>query len=32
MQVLSFDHPNHLGQFGTHVAVGDQLCIYSTVL
>jgi len=31
LQELLFGHPGHLGQFGTHVAVGDQLFIYSTV-
>jgi len=31
MQKLSFDHPSHLDQFDTHLAVYDQFFIYSTV-
>jgi len=31
MQKLTFHHPSHLDHFGTHVAVCDQLFIYSTV-
>jgi len=31
MPELSFDHPRHLDQFDTHVAVYDQLFIYSPV-
>jgi len=31
MQELSFDHPSHLDQFGTHLAVWDQFFMYSTV-
>jgi len=31
MPELSCDHPSHLDQFGTHLAVCDQLFMYSTV-
>jgi len=31
VQELSFVHPSHLDQFGTHLAVCDQLFMYSTV-
>jgi len=31
MPEISFGHPSHLDQFGTHVAVWDQLLIYSIV-